>query len=62
MFVTIIGIKPRYLISFHPTPYTLHPTPYFQGDVARLLRFGIMSLNPTPYSQRDVVIMREKWY
>ncbi|NET17745.1 MAG: hypothetical protein F6K08_35435 [Okeania sp. SIO1H6] len=41
MFVTIIGIKPRYLISFYPTPYSLLPTPYSQGDVARLLRNGI---------------------
>ena len=41
MFMTILGIKPSYLISFNPTPYSLLPTPYFQGDVARLLRNGI---------------------
>ncbi|NEP78906.1 MAG: hypothetical protein F6K39_12440 [Okeania sp. SIO3B3] len=48
MFVTIIGIKPRYLISLNPTAYSLLPTPYSQEDVARLLRFGIpYSLFPT---------------
>ncbi len=34
MFVKIIGIKSKYLMSFNPTPYS-------QGDVARLLRNGI---------------------
>ncbi len=29
MFVKIIGIKSKYLISFNPTPYS-------QGDVARM--------------------------
>ncbi|MDJ0518144.1 MAG: hypothetical protein QNJ74_18465 [Trichodesmium sp. MO_231.B1] len=49
MFVKIIGIKSKYLISFHPTPYSLLPTlygrcmqrPYYQGDVAIILRNGI---------------------
>ena len=43
MFVTILGIKPRYLISFHPTPYSLLPTPYCQRDVAILLINGIIT-------------------
>ncbi|NEQ71801.1 MAG: hypothetical protein F6K23_01105 [Okeania sp. SIO2C9] len=29
MFVTIIGIKPRYIMSFNPTPYS-------QGNVVRI--------------------------
>ena len=44
MFVKIIGIKSKYLISFNPTPYSLLPTPYSQGNVARLLRNGITAL------------------
>ncbi len=28
MFVKIIGIKSKYIISFNPTPYSLLPTPY----------------------------------
>ncbi|NER02589.1 MAG: hypothetical protein F6K17_08095 [Okeania sp. SIO3C4] len=43
MFVTILGIKPRYLMSFNPTAYCLLPTAYSQGNVARLLRNGIRS-------------------
>ena len=51
MFVKIIGIKSKYLMSFNPTPYsvrTLHATslpPYSQGGVARLLRNGITDMN-----------------
>ncbi|MDJ0515453.1 MAG: hypothetical protein QNJ74_04045 [Trichodesmium sp. MO_231.B1] len=36
MFVNIIGIKSKYIMSFNPTPYSLFPTPYSQGDVARM--------------------------
>ncbi len=42
MFVKIIGIKSKYLIVFKPTPVRgirespLLPTPYSQGDVARM--------------------------
>ncbi|NEP07652.1 MAG: hypothetical protein F6K25_12500 [Okeania sp. SIO2G4] len=41
MFVTILGIDLRYVMSLNPTPYSLLPTPYSQGDVARLLISGI---------------------
>ncbi len=42
MFVKIIGIKSKYIMSFNPTPYsvrTLYATylpPYSQVDVARM--------------------------
>ncbi len=42
MFVRIIGINPKYIIPLSPTPYSLFPTPYSQGDVAKLLRNGII--------------------
>ncbi len=45
MFVKIIGIKSKYLMSFNPTPYSLLPISYSQGDVARLLRNGITDMN-----------------
>ena len=41
MFITILGIKPRYLIYFNPTAYCLLPTAYSQGNVAILLRNDI---------------------
>ena len=37
MFVRIIGINPKYLMPLKPTPYS-------QGDVAKLLRNGIKPL------------------
>ncbi|NES67575.1 MAG: hypothetical protein F6K24_21205 [Okeania sp. SIO2D1] len=37
-------------MSFHPTPYSLLPTPYSQGDVARLLRNGMTPLKSYIYS------------
>ncbi len=42
MFVKIIGIKSKYIMVFNPTPYSVRtplcnvPTPYSQGDVARM--------------------------
>ncbi|NEO58207.1 MAG: hypothetical protein F6K54_37240 [Okeania sp. SIO3B5] len=41
MFVRIIGINPKYLIPLNHTPYSLLPTPYSQGNVAKLLRNSI---------------------
>ncbi|NEO58873.1 MAG: hypothetical protein F6K54_41115, partial [Okeania sp. SIO3B5] len=49
MFVRIIGINPKYLIPLNPTPYSLLPTPYSQGNVAKLLRNGI-----TPFFDKNV--------
>ena len=45
MLNTIIGIKQGYLISLNPIPYSLLPTLYCQGNVARLLINGIRHLN-----------------
>ncbi len=36
MFVKIIAIKSKDIMLFNPTPYSLLPTPYYQGDVARM--------------------------
>ncbi len=41
MFVRIIGINTKYLMPLNPTPYSLLPTPYSQGNVARLFINGI---------------------
>ncbi|NEO54213.1 MAG: hypothetical protein F6K54_14660 [Okeania sp. SIO3B5] len=41
MFVRIIGINPKYLMSLNHTPYSLLPTFYPQGDITKLLRNGL---------------------